>query len=180
MKNISANPKALKTTVCFFTALRRVNRWLDCLFRLWLGWFLHKLPAFGMGSFVSWAAYWVIQIGVAAYMANRMFRRETISAFNARGLGAWMLGVFLTGFYVVLYWYGEQMVGLVAIFDPLSKLVRNGPADQWFVYGTIYTVSVLVMGYKFALKYRHNRYQLIRTASVCFFQLGFSFLIPSF
>ena len=28
------------------------------------------------------------------------------------------------------------------------------------------------------MKYRHNRYQLIRTASVMFFQLGFAFLIP--
>jgi ferredoxin-type protein NapH len=133
-----------------------------------------------MNGFKSWEAYSVIQLGVAAYMANKMFRREKLSQMNARGIGAWMLGVFLTGFYVVLYWYGEKMVGLIALFDPLSKFFRNSPADQWFVYGTLYTAGVLVMGYKFALKYRHNRYQLIRTASVTFFQLGFSFLIPSF
>jgi polyferredoxin len=29
-----------------------------------------------------------------------------------------------------------------------------------------------------AMKYRHNRYQLIRTASVSFFQLGFAFVLP--
>ena len=30
------------------------------------------------------------------------------------------------------------------------------------------------------LKYRHNRYEQLRTASVMFFQLGFAFLIPEF
>ena len=28
------------------------------------------------------------------------------------------------------------------------------------------------------MKYRHNRYHLIRTGSVMFFQLGFAFLLP--
>jgi ferredoxin-type protein NapH len=139
-----------------------------------------QLPAFGLGTFASWQTYYVVQFAVAAYMMNRMMRKEQFSQMTLRGLGGWVLGVFLTGFYVVLYWYGENMVGLTKIFGPLSMWVRNSPADQWFVYGTLYTVGVLVMGYKFALKYRHNRYQLIRTASVCFFQLGFSFLIPSF
>jgi ferredoxin-type protein NapH len=97
-----------------------------------------------------------------------------------RGIWGWMLGVLLTGFYIILYWYPELMTGLIQLFDPLSIFFRNVPADQWFVYGAIYTMSVLLMGYKFALKYRHNRYQIIRTISVCFFQLGFSFLIPSF
>jgi ferredoxin-type protein NapH len=97
-----------------------------------------------------------------------------------RGIAGWMLGVLLTGFYVVLYWYPQYMTGLVLLFDPLSKFFTGHPADSWFVYGTIYTLSVILMGYKFAMKYRHNRYQLIRTASVTFFQLGFSFLIPSF
>jgi ferredoxin-type protein NapH len=97
-----------------------------------------------------------------------------------RGILGWMLGVLLTGFYIVLYWYPQYMTGLVQLFDPLSKFFTGNPADSWFVYGTIYTLSVILMGYKFAMKYRHNRYQLIRTASVTFFQLGFSFLIPSF
>jgi ferredoxin-type protein NapH len=35
------------------------------------------------------------------------------------------------------------------------------------------------MGGRALLKYRHQRYQIIRTLSVMFFQLGFAFLIPS-
>jgi ferredoxin len=97
-----------------------------------------------------------------------------------RGILGWMLGVALTGFYVVLYWFSAYLAGLIKLFDPLSMALRGRAADQWFVYGSFYTISVLLLGYKFALKYRHNRYQLLRTASVVFFQLGFSFLIPSF
>ena len=36
------------------------------------------------------------------------------------------------------------------------------------------------MGLRMYYRYRHNRYQLWRTASVVFFQLSFAFLIPAF
>ncbi len=67
---------------------------------------------------------------------------------------------------------------MVAFFDPLSYLLNGHAASQWFVYGTLYTMAILGFGYKFILKYRHNKYQLVRTISVMFFQLGFAFLIP--
>src|SRR5690606_7374749 len=72
----------------------------------------------------------------------------------------------------------SKNTGLVALFDPLSKLLNGGPASQWFVYGTLYTLAILIFGFKFILKYRHNKYEIIRTCSVMFFQLGFAFLIP--
>jgi polyferredoxin len=58
-------------------------------------------------------------------------------------------------------------------------VLRGQVADQWFMYGAFYTVAVLVMGVRALYKYRHSRYQVIRTCSVMFFQLGFAFLIPS-
>jgi polyferredoxin len=64
--------------------------------------------------------------------------------------------------------------------DPLSNLLRNKPASQWFMYGTFYTLAILVMGVRFIGKYRNSRYQVIRTISVMFFQLGFAYLIPAF
>ncbi len=107
-------------------------------------------------------------------------------SISSRGVLAWGLGIVLTLFYVVLYWYPQYLgynseganTGLVALFDPLSKLLNGKPASQWFVYGSFYTIAVLGFGYKFILKYRHNRYQVVRTCSVMFFQLGFAFLIP--
>lgn len=99
-------------------------------------------------------------------------------SLTARGIWGWLLGVVITGFYVCLYWFPEYLGGLIQLFDPLSHLLRGTAANHWFVYGTLYTGAVLLMGVKFIYKYRHNPYQRLRTISVMFFQLGFAFLIP--
>lgn len=110
-------------------------------------------------------------------------------SISSRGVIGWLTGVGLTAFYIVLYFKaellglganGEANTGLIALFDPLSNLLSGRPASQWFVYGTLYTIAILAFGYKFILKYRHNRYQQVRTFSVMFFQLAFAFLIPEF
>jgi polyferredoxin len=107
---------------------------------------------------------------------------------SAKGSVGWILAIILTLFYTVLYfkasWLGgasiegESNTGLIALFDPLSYLIRSKQADHWFMYGTLYTLAILTMGTKFIIKYRHNKYQLLRTISVMFFQLGFAYLIP--
>ncbi len=106
-------------------------------------------------------------------------------SLTSRGFWAWVLGIGLTLFYVVLYWFPQYLgltanspnTGIIALFDPLSRVLNGGPASQWFVYGTLYTLAILAFGIKFILKYRHNKYEKIRTYSVMFFQLGFAFLI---
>ncbi len=114
---------------------------------------------------------------------------QWFKSVSSRGLWGWIVGVVLTGFYIVLYFFPEYLglgkdgadnTGLISLFDPLSQLLSGRNASQWFVYGTLYTVAILAFGYKFMLKYRHNRYQQMRTVSVMFFQLGFAFLIPEF
>lgn len=102
-------------------------------------------------------------------------------SLSARGVWGWLAAVIFTGFYTVLYFCpATWLVGLSELFSPLSQLLKGQPADKWFVYGSLYTFSVLVLGVKFIYKYRHNRYQIIRTISVMFFQMGFAFLIPAF
>ncbi len=102
-----------------------------------------------------------------------------------RGLWAWVLGIVLTAFYVILYWYPQYLglnekgnTGLVRFFDPLSYLLNGKQASQWFVYGTFYTLAILLLGIKFMYKNRHSKYQIFRTASIMFFQTAFAFLIP--
>ena len=56
--------------------------------------------------------------------------------------------------------------------------MHSKKASQWFVYGVLYTLAIVAFGIKFIFKYRHNRYEIIRTISVMFFQLFFAFLIP--
>ncbi|NND31742.1 MAG: 4Fe-4S binding protein [Saprospiraceae bacterium] len=109
------------------------------------------------------------------------------STLTNRGLWGWLAGIVITFFYVCLYWYphllglssdGTDNWGLVAFFDPISMAIKGKPSSQWFVYGVLYTLAILIFGVKFILKYRHNRYQVLRTISVMFFQLCFAFMIP--
>ncbi len=105
--------------------------------------------------------------------------RIFFNAFTARGVPAWIMGVIITGFYIVLYWFPDLIQNWIAMVNPLSYWLRGKAADRWFLYGTFYTSAVVFMGIKMIVKYRHNRYQIIRTISVSFFQLGFAFLIPA-
>jgi polyferredoxin len=95
-----------------------------------------------------------------------------------RSAAAWGLGVLLTGFYVLLYWFPQHLERLVRVTDPLARAITGADADRWFLYGLLYTLAVLVFGVRMLLKYRHSGYHRVRTASVMFFQLGFAFLIP--
>ena len=94
------------------------------------------------------------------------------------GILGWILGVVLTIFYIQLYWFSDSLDGIVRLFDPLSILFTGKNANQWFVYGTVYTFLIVFLGIKFIVKYRNNRYQLIRTISVMFFQLVFAYALP--
>lgn len=89
-----------------------------------------------------------------------------------------IIGTFLIGFYVLLYFYPEYLTSWVAMVDPISILLKGSPAGQFFLYGFLYTLCVLVMGVRMLIKYRDNRYQIFRTLSVMFFQTTFAFLIP--
>jgi ferredoxin-type protein NapH len=100
------------------------------------------------------------------------------SSMKSRGLLGIITGSYLILFYILLYWFPEYLVNLVIMVDPLSKFLSGGEASQWFLYGLLYTLAVLVMGIRMFRKYRGNNYQMIRTASVMFFQLSFAFIIP--
>jgi Pyruvate/2-oxoacid:ferredoxin oxidoreductase delta subunit len=105
--------------------------------------------------------------------------RKFFNSMTNRGVPAWIIGILISGFYSILYWYPSLIENWTRLVDPISYTLRDKPANQWFLYGTFYTVAVLVMGTRMIVKYRHSKYHIIRTSSVMFFQLGFSFLIPA-
>ncbi|MFT6210022.1 MAG: Pyruvate/2-oxoacid:ferredoxin oxidoreductase delta subunit [Bacteroidia bacterium] len=130
-------------------------------------------------------------VGLSMYMVRSILNKPAgvqnnhifTSSLTNRGLWGWAFGIFLTGFYVALYWGSDQLWNgspVVVLFDPISRGLFNHAPDRWFLYSFIYTVSILIMGVRAILKYRHSNYQIIRTCSIMFFQLGFAFLIPQF
>ena len=100
------------------------------------------------------------------------------NSFTSRGILGWIAGIALTTFYIQIYWFSSSLEELINLFDPMSFLFRGKAADQWFVYGTIYTFVILFLGIKFIVKYRHNKYQIVRTISVIFFQMIFAYFLP--
>ncbi|MFQ5510606.1 MAG: 4Fe-4S binding protein [Candidatus Krumholzibacteriia bacterium] len=139
--------------------------------RTWLG----PAATFGLltGGGVAW--FWLRYRGTTPGIKhNGLF----FSGARSRGALGWTLGVLITGFYVLLYWFPSFIEGGVRLVDPVSAALARKPADRWFLYGFLYTMSMIVFGVRMLMKYRHNRYHLIRTASVVVFQLGLAFLIP--
>lgn len=95
-----------------------------------------------------------------------------------RGWIAWLVLVYLVAFYLLLYFMADYIVNWTYILDPISLSLNGGEASQWFVYGFLYCTIMVVMAARMYIKYRHNKYQVIRTTSVLFFQIVFAFLIP--
>jgi polyferredoxin len=112
--------------------------------------------------------------GMPGIKHNHIYHRS----HSSRGLiGILTAGLFI-GFYILLYFNHHLIAEWVTLVDPLSRLVTGHDASQWFMYGTLYTIAILVMGIRMFAKYRHSRYQQLRTASVMFFQTCFAFILP--
>jgi len=111
---------------------------------------------------------------LAGIKNNHIFHSKN----TGRGWIGYVIGGFLILFYILLYWYPEYMASWMILVDPISHALNGGPASQWFFYGLLYTMAILVMGIRMIIKYRHSKYHMIRTASVMFFQTAFAFLIP--
>lgn len=145
-------------------------------------WLTLSLSAIAMGAiWFAWDAY---SHKISGIKNDGVW----FKSISNRGFWGWIAGIALTSFYIVLYFYPQYLglvsdgenKGIIALFDPLSRILSGNPASQWFVYGVLYTVAILAFGIKFLWKYRHNRYEKIRTLSIMFFQTAFAFLIPEF
>lgn len=124
-------------------------------------------------------------IGALMYILPKLEHQPGIKNdrifFNPMKNTGWLgilTGTWLIAFYVLLYFFPEYMTNWVIMVDPISKFINGHEAGRFFLYGFIYTLCILVMGVRFIIHYRHNKYQMVRTASVMFFQTAFAFLIP--
>ena len=85
-----------------------------------------------------------------------------------RGVTAWLLTAILVGFYLVLY-FTERLTAVAHWIRLDSK---------WTLYGLLYTFAIVIGGIHVIRKYRHNKYQIVRTSVVMFVQVVFAFAIP--
>lgn len=160
-----------------------------------VGLLLFTAVAFGAGYTVGWIGLALTLAGALLYAfdirndgpAGIKNNYIMFGSSTRRGLIGWFLGIYLTGFYVLIYFFPEYLRDLIAMVDPIkvwlvgeSDIAADGSVkSQWFFYGVLYTLAILVMGVRAIVKYRHSKYQMLRTCSVMFFQLGFAFLLPN-
>lgn len=116
----------------------------------------------------------VVTLGPKGIKNNGIYHQNITN----RGAIAWVVFAYLVAFYLILYFTPQYTIHWTLILDPVSKFLNGGPASRWFVYGFMYCVVMLVMAVRMYIKYRHNKYQILRTTSVLFFQIVFAFLIP--
>lgn len=130
----------------------------------------------------------IVAGAIILFLVYRSNKQQEITVSTSRPTtsekGFGWIGLFVClyfiGFYVLLYFNPHYLTNWTLMLDPISKSLSGGAASQWFLYGFLYTVIMTVMGIRMLYKYRHNKYQLVRTSSVVFFQLAFAFLIPEF
>ncbi len=138
---------------------------------------------FYMNHNLLWPAITTAMVGLISWL---VFFRQGSKENNPQrsaspDITGWLgvlTGVYLIGFYILLYWMPEYITSWVLMVNPLSLSLSGNGASQWFLYGTLYTIIVLVMGIRMMSKYRHNMYQVVRTCSVMFFQTAIAFLLP--
>jgi len=152
---------------------------------IFLGGTIIAILAFGFFKYQN--LFWpLVTVLVAGLIYFLVFYREDSKEHNPQRSASpirtgWLgvlAGVYLIVFYGLLYWFPAYINNWVTMVDPLSKNLSGGDASNWFLYGLMYTVIVVVMGIRMLSKYQHNNYQKVRTLSVMFFQTAFAFLIP--
>lgn len=137
---------------------------------------LFWLLTFGLGILGSllYIIPSIIVLGSPGIKNNGVFH----SSATNRGWIGWLVFVFLVSFYILLYFFPDYIVNWTYLVDPISESLSGHPASQWFLYGFLYCTVMTVMAVRMYIKYRHNKYQILRTTSVLFFQIVFAFLIP--
>ncbi len=124
-------------------------------------------------------------LGACLYIIPKLKLPEGIKNngiyFNALKNTGWLgilTGSWLIAFYILLYFYPQYMTNWILMVDPISLSLSGNEASRFFLYGLLYTLCILVMGFRMLIHYRHSRYQILRTLSVMFFQTAFAFLVP--
>jgi len=132
---------------------------------------------------IFWPLVTLLAAGLIAYLVFFRLKEKDhnpprSASPNGFAIFGIIAGAYLIVFYILLYWFPHFILNWILLVDPISVFLSGNPASQWFLYGFMYCLIVSVMGIRMIAKYRHNKYQILRTFSVTFFQIAFAFLIP--
>jgi len=144
------------------------------------------IPVYGYfyeGGNLFWPIVTLVITGIIIFLVLYKEKQKPLTPPRSAAprTTAWLglfSGIYLIGFYILLYWKAEYITSWITMVDPISLKLSGNPASKWFLYGLMYSLIVVVMGIRMFAKYRHNKYQMVRTSSVMFFQTCIAFLLP--
>ncbi len=130
-----------------------------------------------------WPLVTVVIAGIISYLVfyrqnSKLNTPQRNSSPVHTGWLGLIAGIYLIGFYILLYWAPAYINNWITMVNPISESLSGNAASNWFLYGLMYSIIVIVMGVRMMSKYRHNKYQRVRTMSVMFFQTCFAFILP--
>lgn len=136
-------------------------------------------------GFWAWIIFGMGVLGGLLYALPLLFKKPGIhhnhiyhNKSQTRKWPAIIVFVILVGFYIVLYQFPGYLANQIALVEPLADIMAGNASDRWFLYGFLYTITMVTMGIRMAFKYRGNMYQQVRNVTVVFFQVAFAFTLP--
>lgn len=149
-----------------------------------LGWLKHDITHRGPTA-------WIVFGLLLAFYFFLYFPDKLGDLGKLLGKGnAWFeVGKKLDIFNHMMSWLGQQLRPALGLNDakavwelgPLTlypKKLGDAIFSKWTLYGTLYTIAITLGGAHVIRKYRHNRYQVIRTSVVMLTQITLAFSVP--
>jgi polyferredoxin len=109
-----------------------------------------------------------MQAGLLDTYHHPMRRRQPV---------AWALSALLVVSYILLYFGAIPSLGLqVDVFERLAHILHL--KDKWLLYGTVYTLAMIIGGAYVLRRHGNSPYQRVRTVTVVAVQIVFAFALP--
>ena len=149
-----------------------------------IGWLKHDLTHRGV---TAWALFGLLlAFYFFLYFPDKLGELGKLLGLGGQGY-AW--GKKLDIFQHLMAWLGEALRPALGMNEAKATWTLGGLTlypkrlgdaifSKWTLYGALYTLAITAGGVHVMRKYRHNRYQLVRTAVVILVQITFAFTVP--
>lgn len=152
------------------SAVKKILQYL--IIPLYVAGYFLVLPRNGGSSILYAIPLWGPIINFALlFVAMLLFLRRRLRPAN------FLLAALFIGFYIVLFANNFLYIsGTTHPFDVAGRAL--GLQNKWFFYAALYTLAIVGFGIPFLIRKLKDRYQVLRTLSVMFFQVVLAFVLP--
>lgn len=148
-----------------------------------LGWLRHDITHRGITAWLIFGL--LLSFYFFLYFPDKI---GTLGKMLGQGDAWFSVGKKLDIFTGLMGWLGEQLRPALGLNEKAPwhlggltiypKKLGDAIFSKWTLYGSLYTLAITLGGIHVIRKYRHNRYQVVRTSVVMLVQITLAFTIP--